>query len=377
MLETSLAGELIKTVEFKATIPIVNSYNEWDPLEEIIVGRIEGATVPSLKDKAVGTVVKAKDETSAKFFAEEGKHYPDSIAQKAQKEVDEFINILQGEGIVVRRPEEFDFSKPYETPYWRSSGFSASCPRDAFLVIGNEIIEAPMSWRCRYYETLPYKKLFNYYFEQGAKWTSAPKPALADSLFDNVEIPKDNSQKVQCVTNESEIVFDAADFVRFGKDIVVARSHTTNYKGIEWLSRHLGDQYKIHCIDVKSKCPMHLDTTIIPVGPGQLIVNPKYFSKDSLPKIFKSWDIFIAPEPEIIEGVTTTYFGSIWLSLNMLCIGPGRVIVEARQKKLIKQLNEWGIETIPCNFAHFEPYEGSFHCATLDIRRKGTLESYF
>jgi glycine amidinotransferase len=25
----------------------VNSHNEWDPLEEIIVGRLEGATMPS------------------------------------------------------------------------------------------------------------------------------------------------------------------------------------------------------------------------------------------------------------------------------------------------------------------------------------------
>ncbi|MEV7083664.1 amidinotransferase, partial [Streptomyces sp. NPDC093516] len=25
----------------------VNSHNEWDPLEEIIVGRLEGATIPS------------------------------------------------------------------------------------------------------------------------------------------------------------------------------------------------------------------------------------------------------------------------------------------------------------------------------------------
>lgn len=25
----------------------VNSHNEWDPLEEIIVGRLEGSTIPS------------------------------------------------------------------------------------------------------------------------------------------------------------------------------------------------------------------------------------------------------------------------------------------------------------------------------------------
>lgn len=28
------------------SFPIVNSYNEWDPLEEVIVGILDGATVP-------------------------------------------------------------------------------------------------------------------------------------------------------------------------------------------------------------------------------------------------------------------------------------------------------------------------------------------
>jgi len=28
-------------------LPVVNSYNEWDTLEEVVVGVIDGATVPS------------------------------------------------------------------------------------------------------------------------------------------------------------------------------------------------------------------------------------------------------------------------------------------------------------------------------------------
>jgi glycine amidinotransferase len=30
-----------------------------------------------------------------------------------------------------------------------------------------------------------------------------------------------------------------------------------------------------------------------------------------------------------------------------------------------------------CDLLHYAPFGGSFHCATLDIRRRGTLESYF
>lgn len=36
---------------------------------------------------------------------------------------------------------------------------------------------------------------------------------------------------------EEELAFDAADIMRFGKDVWVRRSQTANYKGIQWLRR--------------------------------------------------------------------------------------------------------------------------------------------
>jgi glycine amidinotransferase len=54
-----------------------------------------------------------------------------------------------------------------------------------------------------------------------------------------------------------------------------------------------------------------------------------------------------------------------------------RVVVEKRQEPLIKALKDWGFSPIPCSFEAYYPFMGSFHCATLDIRRRGTLQSYF
>ncbi len=62
----------------------------------------------------------------------------------AQKELDEFIHILESEGVKVRRPSLADHSQRFSTPNWSSKGFCSACPRDCFLVIGDEIIEAPM-----------------------------------------------------------------------------------------------------------------------------------------------------------------------------------------------------------------------------------------
>ena len=38
------------------------------------------------------------------------------------------------------------------TPGFQSSGFHAAMPRDRLLVVGNEILEAPMAWRSRFFK---------------------------------------------------------------------------------------------------------------------------------------------------------------------------------------------------------------------------------
>jgi len=54
------------------------------------------------------------------------------------------------------------------------------------LVIGDEVIETPMSVRSRLFEFYPYKSLMIEYFRQGARWTAAPRPTMSDQLYDNV-----------------------------------------------------------------------------------------------------------------------------------------------------------------------------------------------
>ena len=41
-----------------------------------------------------------------------------------------------------------------------------------------------------------------------------------------------------CIT-QNEVVFDAADVMRLGRDVLVEESMTTNRLGIHWLKRHL------------------------------------------------------------------------------------------------------------------------------------------
>jgi glycine amidinotransferase len=353
-------------------IPVVHCYNEWDPLEEVIVGVIEGASIPSWHI-SLKTTMPEKHWT---FYQESGgKPFPREQIEAAGKDLDEFVHILESEGVVVRRPDVIDFNVPYATPEWQSAGgLYAAMPRDALLVIGDEIIEAPMAWRSRYFESFAYRRLIKDYFKKGARWTAAPKPRLCDELYNyDYEEPADGEEMCY-VISEFEPAFDAADFIRCGRDIFVQKSHVTNDFGINWLKRHLGDAYKIHILEVNDKHPMHIDASFMPLAPGKLLLNRERVIK--IPDMFKSWDILYAPEP-CIPSSHTLYMTSTWINMNVLMLDHERVIVEENEETIIKAFKDFGLKPIPCPFRNFNTFGGSFHCATLDIRRRGTLQSYF
>src|SRR5688572_32463634 len=80
----------------------VSSYTEWDLLEEVIVGVVDGSSFPpwhiSLKPVL-------PENQHAVFQEKAGQHFPKEHIALANKELEEFVHILEGEGVKVRRPE--------------------------------------------------------------------------------------------------------------------------------------------------------------------------------------------------------------------------------------------------------------------------------
>ncbi len=351
----------------------VNSHTEWDLLEEVIVGSPENAVasfgVPA--DRYIYSEVElAEIEQHLTLYHP----YPTEIIKSARSALERFIHIIEEEGVVVRRVDDIDYSKECSAPDWSNvKGFCAANPRDPFIVIGDQIIEAPMCSRSRYFEGRAYRRLFNEYSREGARWVSAPKPFLQDELY-NRDFNRSDSP-TPYVLHDLEPVFDAADFVRCGRDIIGQLSHVTNGRGIEWLRRHLGADYTIHLIQSLDPKPSHIDTTLMPLAPGKVLVNPTFTDVAKLPKFFKHWDVLIAPEP--VPYQTRPRLMSNWISINTLMLDEKRIVVEERQEPLIKALKGWGFSPITCDFEDYYPFIGGFHCATLDVRRRGTLQSYF
>ena len=101
------------------------------------------------------------------------------------------------------------------------------------IAIGNEIIEAPLGWRCHLFEYRSYRSLFNNYYSEGAKWTTA---LMGDDLLDftfaeemyDVAMKK-LMKEGRYVTTEFVPCFDAADFLRAGRDIFAQSRHVMHH----------------------------------------------------------------------------------------------------------------------------------------------------
>lgn len=342
------------------------------------MGRVEGATVPQFE---AGIKVDAPPQYWNLFQQFGGSPFDPDLVQAADRELSEFCHVLQEEGVVVRRPDVVDFAQPYQTPDFSASGLYAAMPRDILIVVGNEIIEAPMAWRSRFFEYRAYRSLMKEYLRRGAKWTTAPKPLMSDELYDlefAAKSPEEQEALVEqgrYVTTEFEPCFDAADIVRFGRDLFVQRSHVTNQMGITWLKQHLGPQYRVHVIQFQDTNPMHIDASLVPLKPGLALINPARPPVDTM--VFKQagWDLVEAALPTTPDSWKLP-IASKWISMNLLSLDTERIIVERQEEPTQKLLKDLGFQVIPVDFRHFYTFGGSFHCATCDIRREGQLEEY-
>jgi glycine amidinotransferase len=351
----------------------VNSWNEWDPLREVIVGSVRGAADMGY-EPALAPYFAPSDP--ARTFTG-GPVHP-AVIDEAERQLDGLASLLEGLGVTVRRPDPVDHVQPLVTPDWSVAvGRVNACPRDVLLVVGDQIIEATMAQRARSFEFRAYRSLMKAYFRAGARWVAAPRPLLDDALFAERGEDEFDFNAGPSLT-ESEPVFDAASFARFGRDLFWQPDMVSNQFGADWLARQLGPGFRIHRTAFREKTPMHVDTTLVPIRPGLVLSNPARPVLDDGLRLFREngWQVVEAP-PSARSGRTAPGAVSNWISMNLLMLDPETAIVEAAETPMIELLRSMGCKVIPVPFDRVYAFGGGLHCATCDIRRDGGLQSYF
>jgi len=364
----------------------VNSYNEWDPLEEVIVGDCFNFTIPD-PDLSFRTFFHDNIYSYSPYNFRDGDEKPiinRQFLEEMQEDLQGLCEVLEGMGVVVRRPRTLGDFVHFKTPYWESTCSAPYSVRDQAMIVGAEIIETSPLLRCRYFENDLLKSLFYEYFSAGARWTSAPRPMMLDRSYDlsyiagqDVDIRKVYPQRESAYDIGHEIMFDAAQCLRFGEDIVMNVANRNHELGRQWLQRHLGEPYRIHPVHVADD---HVDSIIVPLRPGVLLVrHPSFDGK--LPEPLQKWDIIHAPpvDTEIFPSYSSRdlLLASKYIDTNVLSVDGDRILVNAPYVALIRELEKHGFTPVPVRLRHRRIFAGGFHCVTLDVRRRGGLERYF
>lgn len=362
---------------------VVNSWNDFDPLKHVIVGRADNTCIPPSEPAS-----KAKVPLDSPMRGMTGPR-PLETVEKANAQLDNLVKILEDHGVKVDRPDALQWNQAVVTPFFMT-GSMMGCmpPRDVVLTVGNEIVMAAMSFRCRFFEHYAYSRLMRTYFEQDPdfKWYYAPRPELSDESYDmhyfdgevTEEVLLERTAKLHMVTKEREILFDAADVLRIGKDLFVQHGLTTNRKAMDWMRRQWPD-LRIHAVNFPGDpYPIHIDATFVPLRPGLILNNPERRLPEEQRKIFEAndWEIVDAAKPAHDTPPPLCY-SSVWLSMNCLVLDHKTVLVEASEVYQMEQMDKLGMNVIPVPFRDAYPFGGGLHCATADVYREGGCEDYF
>jgi len=305
---------------------MIDSRNEWDPLQAIIVGSATAANWP----------------TSDPVFAEEGKKttwtatpvpsgaVPQAIVDQANHELDVLSETLARYGATVYRPRPMDFVK--------NQGLYNYCPRDRLLIWKDIIVDVNMMYPCRNQEIQNYTRLL----EQARQVVTMPR--------------------------DQGLILDAANVCRLGDTWLFLESASGNREAYEWLSA----QFPAVTIELCNfYAGVHIDSTIAPLREGLVLLNADRVTADNCPQAFRDWQkIWVTDDMIVPQGFYQYPYASKWIAMNMLVLDPETVILDAAQTQLITILQQHGIDAIPLTLSHSRTLGGGFHCVTLDTRRK-------
>ena len=305
---------------------MINSCNEWDPLEVVIVGDATSAnwpmTDPVFAKEAHNSLWK---ETPAPCGP-----VPQPIVDQSNWELDILSETLIRYGATVYRPKPMDFSK--------RQGMYNYCPRDRLLVAGDVVVDVNMMYPCRDQEIENYGRIL------------------------------DQAKTVLTMPKDQGMTLDAANICRLGSTWLFLESASGNRAAYEWLCAQFP---KITIELVNFYAGVHIDSTITPLREGLVMLNASRVTESNCPQAFKDWEKIWVTEDQIVPQDFYQYpYASKWIAMNMLVLDPETVIIDAAQTELINILNCHGIDSIPLTLSHSRTLGGGFHCVTLDTRRR-------
>lgn len=303
---------------------MIHSYNEWDAIKEVVVGRACFANWPS--DDPV--FAQESEKTTWKETPVPSGPVPDWIIDEANDDLDMLALVLEQCGAIVHRPKVIN--------YQERGGMYGYCPRDRLLIHGSTIVDPAMMYPCRDMES----------------------ESLEEFIY--------RADTVHIMPRNEDMVLDAANVLRLNDTMLFLESPSGNRRAAHWLKQKFPD-VRVEICNFYSG--VHIDSTIVPIREGLVVVNGSRVTPSNLPSVFQNWEVIWIDEV-VEQGFYQYPYASKWIALNMLVVDPTTIIVDKHQTELIKALEDYNMLVIPLELRHSRTLGGGFHCVTLDLVRQ-------
>lgn len=221
-------------------MPLLNSHNEWDPLRSVVVGSAQGAAWP----RDLLSVPTTWTETPIPQGA-----VPQWILDEAERELDVLSTALMDLGVEVLRPHPRDFNQ--------GGGMYNYCPRDTLLVVGDTVVVPQMMMPIRNLEV------------------------------QCLDFVLHRAGQVLVMPEEPGMVLDAANVCRINDTLLVLESASGSTRAIQWLQDQFPD-YRVESCNFYAGA--HIDSTIVPLREGLVLLNAARVTEENCPKVFRDWE---------------------------------------------------------------------------------------
>ena len=302
---------------------MISSYDEWSPLKKIVVGSSTDANWP-VNDPVFA---KESEKTTWKESPVPRGPVPRWIIDETNEDLDDLATTLMSLGVEVVRPDPLNFQS--------HDGMYSYCPRDRLLVYGSTIVNPAMLYPCRDMELQCYHD-------------------VVDSAEHYLFMPR----------NEG-FVLDAANVCRLGDKMLFLESASGNRAAYDWLCAQFPN-VTIELCNFYSG--VHIDSTIVPLREGLVMLNASRVTFDNVPRAFDGWHKIWVTDV-VAQGFHEYPYASKWIAMNMLVVNPNLVICDRNQTELIRTLESYKFTVIPMELRHSRTLGGGFQCVTLDLQR--------
>ncbi len=342
---------------------VINSHTSWQPLEEVIVGRVfTPQHFEFISDRQVFRQL-------------------EQILDETAEDLDNLQRTIEQFGAAVRRPDLPNVHEFHQQQLQdQGAPLPPLTPRDWQITLGNRLLRV-----------LPIRELNN----------------ICDSYEQlqpgSVVNPHGDTWDENCVLNGAS----ASCIVRVGRDVFFDNSDFLRSDQTRWIVDNvLGPGYRVH----EAVTDGHGDAVFAILKPG-VILSSKHDVNLNLAADFPGWDVLKIwdssiwaamevgkfkeenfngrwyvtgqePTPEFrsfVDSYLTRWVGFVSetvFDVNCLVLDESHVIFSAYNREVFDYCRLHGIEPIVSELRHSYFWDGGISCCTQDIRRRGGLETY-